>query len=65
MLTQLLLKHGIITETKKRVQIGLYREKFPICRIHAPQTEKRSKEEIVRQNFEHKAMLERMGVLMI
>ncbi|KAL7447111.1 hypothetical protein ACHAXM_011126, partial [Skeletonema potamos] len=36
-----LLQHGIITDTGKRIQIGYYREKFPICRIHAPQTNNR------------------------
>lgn len=35
-----LLANGIITDTGKRVQVGLYPEKFPVCRIHAPQTEK-------------------------
>jgi hypothetical protein len=45
--------------------LGLYREKFRICRIHAPQTEKRRGEEIMRSNLEHKAMLQKMGVLVI
>ena len=30
-----LLRHGIITDTGKKVQIGFYPVKFPICRIHA------------------------------
>jgi hypothetical protein len=59
------MEHGIITDTGKRVQLGLYREKFRICRIHAPQTEKRRGEEIMRSNLEHKAMLQKMGVLVI
>jgi hypothetical protein len=33
-----LLSHGIITDTGKTVQLG-YHPKFPICMIHAPQTD--------------------------
>lgn len=34
-----LLENGIITDTGKRVKVGLYKEKFPVCRVHAPQTD--------------------------
>ena len=34
-----LIENGIITDTGKRVQIGYYPNKFPVCRIHAPQTD--------------------------
>ena len=32
-----IISNGIISDTGKRVQIGYYPERFPICRIHAPQ----------------------------
>jgi len=54
-----LLSNGIITDTGKRVQIGLYPEKFPICRIHAPQTD--SREDTQRQNNEREQMMANMG----
>lgn len=54
-----LLQHGIITDTGKRIQIGYYREKFPICRIHAPQTNNR--DEVRRQHQEREEMLASMG----
>jgi len=36
---RILLRDGIITDTGKEVQIGRYSVRFPICRIHAQQTE--------------------------
>lgn len=54
-----LLKFGIITDTGKRVQIGYYPEKFPICRIHAPQTD--DPERIRRQQKEQEEVLAKMG----
>jgi len=36
---RVLLRDGIITDTGKEVQIGRYSVRFPICRIHAQQTE--------------------------
>ncbi|KAL9190872.1 hypothetical protein ACHAXT_000578 [Thalassiosira profunda] len=57
-----LLSRGIITDTGKRVQIGLYPEKFPICRIHAPQTEHRDMESIERERQAREEMFAKMGV---
>ena len=54
-----LLHCGIITDTGKRVQIGYYPEKFPICRIHAPQTD--NVEMIRRQQKEQEDMLAKLG----
>ena len=54
-----LLSNGIITDTNKKVQIGLYPEQFPICRIHAPQTDKQ--EEVQKQMKENEEMLTKMG----
>lgn len=54
-----LMQHGIITDTGKKVQIGLYPEKFPICRIHAPQTN--TIDEIRRQQKEREDMFASMG----
>ncbi len=34
-----LLENSIITDTGKRVKVGYYREKFPVFRVHAPQTD--------------------------
>lgn len=55
-----LLSSGIITDTGKRVQIGYYPEKFPICRIHAPQTDNREK--VLKQMKEREEMLEKMSI---
>eukprot|EP00986_Skeletonema_menzelii_P014692 scaffold10026_cov187-Skeletonema_menzelii.AAC.2 len=54
-----LLQHGIIEDTGKKVQIGYYSVKFPICRIHAPQTD--NIDEIRKQHKEREEMLARMG----
>ncbi len=54
-----LLQNGIIEDTGKRVQIGMYPEKFPICRIHAPQTD--NIDEVQRQRKERDEMLASMG----
>lgn len=54
-----LLENGIITDTGKRVKVGYYRKKFPICRVHAPQTEDPNK---VQEKFNaRKEMLAQMG----
>lgn len=55
-----LIDSGIITDTGKRVKLGLYPH-FPICRIHAPQTEDR--EENKRSYQMHREMLEKMNIL--
>mmetsp|Transcript_27021 Transcript_27021/g.42406 ORF Transcript_27021/g.42406 Transcript_27021/m.42406 type:complete len:197 (+) Transcript_27021:276-866(+) len=54
-----LLQNGIIEDTGKRVQIGMYPEKFPISRIHAPQTD--NIDEVQRQRKERDEMLASMG----
>lgn len=49
-----LLQNGIIEDTGKRIQIGYYPVKFPICRIHAPQTidiEQRRRQEKEREEM--------------
>lgn len=55
-----LLTNGIITDTGKRVKIGLYPEKFPVCRINAPQTD--NAEEIMRHQKMQEEMLERLTI---
>ena len=54
-----LLQHGIITDTGKKCQIGYYPVKFPICRIHAPQTN--NADEVRRQQREKEEMFKEMG----
>lgn len=54
-----LMSNGIITDTGKRLRIGYYPEKFPICRIHAPQTENR--DNVERQMMEREKMFTDMG----
>ncbi|KAL7452510.1 hypothetical protein ACHAWC_004236 [Mediolabrus comicus] len=54
-----LLQHGIIEDTGKKIQIGYYPVKFPICRIHAPQTN--NIEEMRRQQKEREEMFASMG----
>jgi hypothetical protein len=34
-----LMENGIIADTGRRVQVGYYKEKFPVCRVNAPQTD--------------------------
>lgn len=34
-----LLEKGIITDTGKKVKLDYYEEKFPVCRVNAPQTD--------------------------
>lgn len=52
-----LLSNGIITDTGKQVKLGYY-PKFPICRIHAPQTDNAKD---VKERFkERQAFMERM-----
>ncbi len=54
-----LLENGIITDTGKRVKVGLYRKKFPICRVHAPQADDPNK---AQENFNARMeMLAQMG----
>ncbi|KAL7553059.1 hypothetical protein ACHAWF_016313 [Thalassiosira exigua] len=59
-----LTSKGIITDTGKRVNIGYYRD-LPICRIHAPQTDKRDPDTARRESKAReesfKAMLQSMG----
>lgn len=55
-----LLSNGIITDTGKKVQIGYYPEKFPICRIHAPQTDKLK--DIQRARKEQEEVFAKMGM---
>jgi hypothetical protein len=54
-----LLQRGIISDTTKKVRIGYYPEKFPICRIHAPQTD--NVDENKKQRKEQEEMFARMG----
>ena len=54
-----LLSNGIITDTGKKVQLGHYPEKFPICRVHAPQTE--NAEENERERKQREEALASMG----
>eukprot|EP00581_Thalassiosira_minuscula_P005685 CAMPEP_0183740844 /NCGR_PEP_ID=MMETSP0737-20130205/60654_1 /TAXON_ID=385413 /ORGANISM="Thalassiosira miniscula, Strain CCMP1093" /LENGTH=156 /DNA_ID=CAMNT_0025975999 /DNA_START=138 /DNA_END=608 /DNA_ORIENTATION=+ len=57
---QALLENGIITDTGKRVQIGLYPNKFPICRIYAPQMD--NAEDNRRARDAQMEMFQRMGL---
>ena len=52
-----LLSNGIITDTGKQVKLGYY-PKFPICRIHAPQTD--NAKEVEERSKERQAIMERI-----
>ena len=54
-----LLSNGIVTDSGKTVQIGYYPEQFPICRIHAPQTD--NAEENERERRQNEEALASMG----
>ena len=54
-----LLERELISDTGKRVQLGYYKEKFPICRVHAPQMDRL--EDVLRSRAEQQQAFAAMG----